>query len=644
MQRVFTTFRAFATPTKVLSRHQSTTTVAIKQPTLIPTDGKTLGDFLRPTEPTEPTADLNPIAHYLDATHPNAQEQPRTFSIETYGCQMNVSDSEVVRAVLLGAGYEEKPKATDEAVDVILLNTCAIRDKAETRIWNRLKTLRQQTNKQTKLGVLGCMAERLKEKLLEGHHERAADFVVGPDGYRDLPHLLRHVMQDSSRAKNQPQWPTTPAEEEAAELYDPSLNMSVQLTVDETYADIAPVRDNHSSVSAFTTIMRGCNNMCSFCIVPHVRGRERSRSATTIVDEVQRLSDSGYKEVVLLGQNVNSYFNGDVMSRKKKSNIQNQTNETTSHGQGNSNSNSNSNSNIAYVPAAGFDNMYRLRDGRGVRFADLLASVAEINPEMRVRFTSPHPKDFPDSVLDCISSYPNISRGIHMPAQSGSNNMLHAMRRNHTRQAYLDLIHRFREKIPGVEFSTDLITGFCGETEKDHEDTLSLLKEVEYEMAFMFAYSMRERTHAWHNVEKGRWADDVSDPIKKRRLSEIVSTYRETALARSQRVDLNQMKLVLVEGNSRRSTTEQPQLTGRTDTHKRCVFETECWSTVEDWRGGGGGGGGGGDDALLKLTKNKTVLEPGDYVAVHVDEAAVSTLISTPLFKTTLAEFNAMKI
>ena len=218
------------------------------------------------------------------------------------------------------------------------------------------------------------------------------------------------------------------------------------------------------------------------------------------------------------------------------------------------------------------------------------------------------------------------------------------MRRNHTRQAYLDLIHRFREKIPGVEFSTDLITGFCGETEKDHEDTLSLLKEVEYEMAFMFAYSMRERTHAWHNVEKGRWADDVSDPIKKRRLSEIVSTYRETALARSQRVDLNQMKLVLVEGNSRRSTTEQPQLTGRTDTHKRCVFETECWSTVEDWRGGGGGGGGGGDDALLKLTKNKTVLEPGDYVAVHVDEAAVSTLISTPLFKTTLAEFNAMKI
>ena len=215
---------------------------------------------------------------------------------------MNVSDSEVVRAVLLGAGYEEKPKATDEAVDVILLNTCAIRDKAETRIWNRLKTLRQQTNKQTKLGVLGCMAERLKEKLLEGHHERAADFVVGPDGYRDLPHLLRHVMQDSSRAKNQPQWPTTPAEEEAAELYDPSLNMSVQLTVDETYADIAPVRDNHSSVSAFTTIMRGCNNMCSFCIVPHVRGRERSRSATTIVDEVQRLSDSGYKEVVLLGQ------------------------------------------------------------------------------------------------------------------------------------------------------------------------------------------------------------------------------------------------------------------------------------------------------------------------------------------------------
>jgi len=240
--------------------------------------------------------------------------------------------------------------------------------------------------------------------------------------------------------------------------------------------------------------------MCSFCIVPHVRGRERSRSSKTIIEEVQRLSDDGYKEVVLLGQNVNSYFDGNIVKRRKRKGT-------------NDNKHQALRDKVAYVPTLGFENMYNLRDGTGVRFADLLASVAEVNPEMRVRFTSPHPKDFPDSVLDCIASYPNIAKGIHMPAQSGSNQILKSMRRNHTRDAYLNLIQRFREKIPNVEFSTDLITGFCGETEEDHQDTLSLLKEVEYEMAFMFAYSMRERTHAWHKVEKGEWKDDITVSI-----------------------------------------------------------------------------------------------------------------------------------
>lgn len=533
-RRIFTTIQSFV-PTKVASQPSSFSTREIVLPSLtsrvqhlpprqhhhrhhrhqqnqyvattakvIPSDGKTLSDFIPSGEPIE---NVSPVSHYADYSHSTiVEEEPKTFTIETYGCQMNVSDSEVVRAVLLGAGYEERRKGEEEEeVDLVLLNTCAIRDKAETKIWNRLKTLRNKNNKrkkqhETKLGVLGCMAERLKERLLEGE-ERAADFVVGPDAYRDLPQLLRHVLKSTNkRGGNIGVGARDGATEEEEEIYDPSMNMSVQLTADETYADIAPVRDNHSSVSAFTTIMRGCNNMCSFCIVPHVRGRERSRSSKTIIEEVQRLSDDGYKEVVLLGQNVNSYFDGNIVRRRKRKGT-------------NDNKHQALRDKVAYVPTLGFENMYNLRDGTGVRFADLLASVAEVNPEMRVRFTSPHPKDFPDSVLDCIASYPNIAKGIHMPAQSGSNQILKSMRRNHTRDAYLNLIQRFREKIPNVEFSTDLITGFCGETEEDHQDTLSLLKEVEYEMAFMFAYSMRERTHAWHKVEKGEWKDDITVSI-----------------------------------------------------------------------------------------------------------------------------------
>ena len=602
---------------------RSFTTTQTKFPKLIPDDGKTLFDFSKNEDLTNPLEIHSSTPHYLDSLSSSGS---RTFTIETYGCQMNVSDSEVVRAVLLGAGYEEK--ARDEESDLVLLNTCAIRDKAEKRIWQRLRTLRKQRGDDVKLGVLGCMAERLKEKLLIGGSDAAADLVVGPDAYRDLPHLLRHVLLPSSSVGSRVK--KGGEEEDEEEEEESGFNMSVQLSVDETYADIAPVRDNHSRVSAFTTIMRGCNNMCSFCIVPHVRGRERSRERDTILDEVRKMSDEGYKEVILLGQNVNSYFDGEIQKRKKRR-------SGGGAGEGGRQAGEHHSSDIGtkYVSSnSGFHNLYTLRDGMGHRFSDLLSSVADINPEMRVRFTSPHPKDFPEDVLDVIAAYPNIARGIHMPIQSGSDRMLNIMRRNHTRDAYLTLIQQFRTKIPDVEFSTDLITGFCGETEEDHLETLSMLKEVEYEMAFMFAYSMRERTHAWHKVEKGVWQDDVTELIKKRRLKEIVNTYREIAYDKSIRKDKNKIKLILVEGMSKKSkkneqnvvagtaaALEKVQLTGRTDTFKRLVFGEECPSSE-------------GSIDTIKLV-------PGDYVAVRVDEAAVSTCIGTPLYRTTLSEFVA---
>ena len=339
-----------------------TTNSTLPKARVIASDGKTLAHFINSNNSDDalPKEILLPKSHHLDI---NPLSETRTFAIETYGCQMNVSDSEVVRAVLLGAGFEEVERDESTEADVILLNTCAIRDKAERRIWNRLRVLRQRNNKTT-LGVLGCMAERLKENLLESK-ERGADLVLGPDAYRDLPRLLRDVLSNSTNETY---------DENENEKHDglPSSyhnRMNVQLSADETYADIAPVRDNHTNVSAFTTIMRGCNNMCSFCIVPHVRGRERSRALKTIVEEVQLLSDQGYKEVCLLGQNVNSYFDGDIIKRTK----QNQLNK---HDQDAS----------TYISSSNFNNMYNLRNGNGTRFAELLARVAEVNPEMRGKF------------------------------------------------------------------------------------------------------------------------------------------------------------------------------------------------------------------------------------------------------------------
>jgi tRNA A37 methylthiotransferase MiaB len=359
---------------------------------------------------------------------------------------------------------------------------------------------------------------------------------------------------------------------------------------------------------------------------------------------VRRLAGAGYREVVLLGQNVNSYFDGKAMSRRQLARARAAEQQQQQHQEEPEAAAPATTTSIAYQAAPGFRNTYNLRDGEGARFAELLSRVAEIDPEMRVRFTSPHPKDFPDAVLDVIAAHPNICRGIHMPAQSGSNRMLEKMRRGHTRDAYLDLVARFRAKVPGVEFSSDFISGFCGESEADHADTLDLLRQVEYEHAFMFAYSMRERTHAWHRME-----DDVPEAVKKRRLAEVVQTFRETALARSAAAEGapgggGRVKLCLVEGASRRSTEERPQMTGRTDTHRRSVFAHTAAADFETWRAGGhsaaaGGGGRGGG----RSGSGEVALQTGDYVAVLCEQAAVTTLHGTPLFRTSLREFDRLQ-
>ena len=534
----------------------------------IPKDGKSLQDFINKPSSIE----------YND------EGNGKSFSIQTYGCQMNTSDTEIVRSVLGKAGYSES--STQEEADVLLLNTCAIREKAETKIWTRLNEIRaknrtKKKDKRQTVAVLGCMAERLKEKLLE-----RADVVAGPDAYRDLPSLIDVVSGG-----------------------DASAAFNVQLSTEETYGDIRPVRDNHSTVTAFTSIQRGCNNVCSFCIVPHTRGRERSRSLISIRDEVKRLVEDGYREVTLLGQNVNSYFDridtndGNVMIKTTA------TTTTTSK------------------TADGFTNMYRLRDGAGHRFADLLEAIAEIDPEMRVRFTSPHPKDFSEDVLEVISKYPNIVRGLHLPAQSGSSEMLQRMRRGHSREAYLSLVQNIKNTLGSqTELSTDMIAGFCGETEEEHLDTVRLMEEVGYEQAFMFAYSLRERTHAAHRMN-----DDVSPEIKSRRLSEIIQTFRKTGQLKSERRDVGSVQLVLVEGESRKSKKSAKQWQGKNDGVKRILFddETSVFDSLSSY--------------LLKNSLSSSFVGEGQYVAVKVTEPGVSTLRGVPLFISGIQEFSMLR-
>ncbi|NXG98365.1 CK5P1 protein, partial [Loxia leucoptera] len=404
--------------------------------------------------------------------------------------------------------------------------------------------------------LAGCMAERLKEEIL--HREKLVDVVAGPDAYRDLPRLLA-VAESGQQAAN------------------------VLLSLDETYADILPVQTSAGGTTAFVSIMRGCDNMCSYCIVPFTRGRERSRPIASILQEVRMLSDQGVKEVTLLGQNVNSF--------RDLSEVQFQ-------------------SVAAPGLSRGFSTVYKAKSG-GLRFSHLLDQVSRIDPEMRIRFTSPHPKDFPDeaSVLQLIQERHNICKQLHLPAQSGSTRVLEAMRRGYTREAYLELVHHVRDSIPGVSLSSDFIAGFCGETEEDHLQTVSLLREVRYNVGFLFAYSMRQKTRAHHRLQ-----DDVPADVKKRRLEQLIATFREEA-ARANAALVGQAQLVLVEGPSKRSASE---LCGRNDGNIKVIFPD---AELEDAAGHGAPGRA----------------QPGDYVVVKVTSASSQTLRGVPLYRTTLS-------
>ena len=406
--------------------------------------------------------------------------------IETYGCQMNVNDSEVVLAILQEEGYT-LTENMDEA-DLILANTCSIRDNAEQRIWGRIDQFRIQkkTRPEVIIGILGCMAERLKEKLLE-----KVDLVAGPDAYRALPKLLKAVTPE------RPQ-------------------IDVLLSHEETYADIKPVRLDKNGVSAFVSIMRGCNNVCSYCVVPYTRGAERSRDPHTIVNEVTDLWSRGYKEVTLLGQNVDSYYWKDK-------------------------NNSNGNTN----------------------FAQLLEMVAKISPELRVRFSTSHPKDISDEVIYTMAMYDNICKHIHLPVQSGSSIMLEKMRRKYNREWYLERVKKIRSVIPDCGITTDVIAGFSGETEQDHQDTLTLMEKVVFDSAFMFAYSERPGTLA-----SKKYADDIPQDVKTARLNEIIELQGRMSLKSNQK-EIGKTMKVLVEGPSKKNADE---LCGRASNNKMCVF------------------------------------------------------------------------
>ena len=418
------------------------------------------------------------------------KEELQKVFIETYGCQMNVNDSEVVASILKANGYEITEEL--EQADVVLVNTCSIRENAETRVFGRLDNFKQYKKKKPSLlvGVLGCMAERLKESLLED--QRAVDLVVGPDAYRELPVLLR-----------------------AAE--DGQKGINVLLSREETYADISPVRLDKNGVSAFVSIMRGCNNMCTYCVVPYTRGAERSRDPQTIVREVEELLAEGYREVTLLGQNVDSF-------------------------------------------------RWKQPDGHVVNFAELLELVAKVSPSLRVRFSTSHPKDLSNEVLYTMAMYENICNHIHLPVQSGSTRVLELMNRGYSREYYLERINAIREILPDCSISTDIIAGFCTETELDHDQTLSMMSEVKYDFAYMFKYSVRPNTKAARKFE-----DDVPEEVKTRRLTEIIELQGKLA-EESKLKDVGRCFEVLIEGESKKSSNE---FFGRTSQNKVVVFPRE---------------------------------------------------------------------
>jgi len=407
--------------------------------------------------------------------------------IETYGCQMNINDSEIIAGIMQLHNYEITENAKE--ADLILINTCSIRDNAEQRIMGRLGYFRELKGYKSslKVGLVGCMAERLKEKLL---NEDVINLVIGPDSYRHLPDLLNSNGEDK--------------------------RIHVDLSIEETYESVQPLRYDNNGISAFVSITRGCNNFCSYCVVPYTRGRERSRPVDTILHEVKELIDNGYKEATLLGQNVNSYR------------------YETTHGV--------------------------------VDFPWLIEEIAITYPSLRLRFSTSHPKDISERLIDCIAKYPNISKHVHLPSQSGSNAILKKMNRKYTREEYLKKINLIYTKIPGCSITTDIIAGFCGETQQDHEDTLSLMKESRYDYAYMFKYSERPGTKAEETLD-----DDVPEEVKSARLSEIISLQHNLSMESNQR-DLGKTFEVLVEGESKKSSLK---LYGRSSQNKVVVFPKE---------------------------------------------------------------------
>ncbi len=440
-------------------------------------------------------------------------EGEKYFYIESYGCQMNFSDSEVVASILSGAGFQ--PTRNMELADLILINTCAVRERAEDTVRKRLRTFDQVKKKRpgTLIGVLGCMAERVKHKFLE--EEKLVDLVVGPDAYRDLPKLV-------------------------AGAEDGEKGVNVFLSREETYADISPLRLDNNGVTAFISITRGCDNMCSFCVVPFTRGRERSRDCFSIIAEAKDLFDRGYREVTLLGQNVDSY---------KWENPE---------------------------------------TGAVVHFAQLLEMVAMINPLLRVRFSTSHPKDITDEVLHTIANHENICKYIHLPVQSGNSRVLALMNRTYDREWYMEKIETIYRIIPECAISSDIIAGFCTETEEEHQDTISMIEWANYSMSYMFHYSERPGTLAARKYE-----DDIPMDVKKRRLQEIVQQQNRISYRHNQ-ADLGKSFKVLIEGDSKKSDRE---FKGRNTQNKMIVFPK-----VEGYR-------------------------PGDYVWVKIKEATSATLI-----------------
>jgi tRNA-2-methylthio-N6-dimethylallyladenosine synthase len=433
----------------------------------------------------------------------------RRVYIETYGCQMNVADSEVVASILAEAGY--KPCEDINEASLILINTCSIRDNAEQRIWARLKAINHLKKKNPSLiiGLIGCMAERLKEKVLET--EKLVDIVAGPDAYRQLPVLI-------------------------VEAGDGHKGVNVLLSREETYADISPIRMDKNGISSFVSIMRGCNNICAYCVVPYVRGAERSRDPESIIREAKELFESGYREVTLLGQNVDSYLWATT--------------------------------------------------GSNTTFPQLLEKVASIDPLLRVRFSTSHPKDISDSLLSVIAEHNNICKHIHLPAQSGSSRILKLMNRGYTREWYMERIETIKRIIPDCAVSTDMIAGFCTETEEDHNDSLSLMDWAGFDFAYMFKYSERPGTKAARKLK-----DDINDEIKTRRLNEIIALQNKLSSI-SKKNDIGKTFDVLVEGSSKRSPDF---LSGRTSQNKVVVFP-------------------------------KANYRKGDYVKVHIERSTSATL------------------